>query len=555
MEKEIQCKDGHKDEPRMVCNKCGAILCSYCIPPHIVQYEHQLFLMPFSAFVSEKIQNLPSYLSAADALEQFSSSVKSVIQPILLSSVPEDDYLLALKQAKEVMSERQITFTKAKAKFMSLASGILQNSQQILKKRHILLEELLPKTKQLVENKNYYDACLSMMQIETMSKTYDEEEAKLQEQAVNLNNDDPRKIPIKRIVVKTSDRLKEESENRLKKVDELFKKTNDQIAELTKKYLDLGVFLTEVKEKLSGLTVLYQNLSKDSNQKLTSIKQKKMVENPSWFIHHFDEGSPQQLHLFDLERNFYKVATIPYPNIIKRLIASAQQDDNVYISGGYDGKQFLTTMMECKICPDLTVKPKLLANMSVGKDCHALVSMSNTKGKFVYSLGGYNGSRLTTCEKYYVQKNSWESTHSLPLSWCSFGGVCTAEHKYIYVFDGSLSHKDVCFLNTEDVNGGWEILMFKNPAGWNFASWGGAVQIGAEEILVFLQSNKSFIFDTHKNSFIQKYELSESDRFIQSYPIIYNQEVYTVGLESKDLFVFSTTTRQWRMVPKSVWMK
>ncbi len=556
MEKKKPCQSGHEDEPRMICSQCGAILCSYCVQRHILDFQHQQHLIPFSVYAQQRLGEQSDYVSAAENLSRFTQQVRELLDPALSATVPEDDFHEAILKARAGMTERKVAFAKMKARFLGSADLVLQEAQRILRKRRYLVDEMMPKVRRMMEAKEFYEACLAIMQMETLEKTHDEEESRLQEQVAALWADDPRRLTISRMELRTADELRKGSESQLSSLlQPALKRIMGELHDFSVRLASLDMMLDRCKQTISySSSTLCPTILGEKRRKLEALRAQKFAETPSWFVHHFGEGDVQHLYLYDLERKFPRVVALPYPNVPKRIIASAQQDDNIYISGGFDGKQFLATTMECRVRPDLTALARQVANMRVGKDCHALVAVHNRLGRFIYSLGGYNGVRLNVCEKYVVERNEWEQAAPLPLEWCGFGGTCVFSRRYIYVFDGSLSHKDICSLDTEEPGIPWDLVTYCNPAGWSYASWGGAAQISGTEILVFLQSNKSFVYNMAKGSFERKYELPGNDRFIHTYPVTYKSEVYVVGLESKDIFVFSLKDRTWRTEPHGQWI-
>ena len=83
------------------------------------------------------------------------------------------------------------------------------------------------------------------------------------------------------------------------------------------------------------------------------------------------------------------------------------------------------------------------------------------KSNSVYVIGGYNGNKLATTEKWNLDTNQWESTPPLPEPLSHSAGVASNSIEYIGFVAGGLTAGDertnkVFGLRRRDLN--WEIM-------------------------------------------------------------------------------------------------
>ena len=152
--------------------------------------------------------------------------------------------------------------------------------------------------------------------------------------------------------------------------------------------------------------------------------------------------------------------------------------------------------------------------MTEPKSNVSLVASTTT----VFSLGGYNGTSLSSCEFYKFETGLWEKTISLNLknSWIT----SYFDNPFIYAFGGKISGFFERFNLNFPVK--WEIL---DVFGSSKRSFGCCKKINNEEILIFggdLGPIEFSVFNTKTQTLTKCKRKFVNEWFNSSKPIFWN---------------------------------
>lgn len=133
-------------------------------------------------------------------------------------------------------------------------------------------------------------------------------------------------------------------------------------------------------------------------------------------------------------------------------------DNNIYAIGGFDGKKCLSSAERFN---PKTGHWENLPNMKTARRSLCAIAMPDG----IYAIGGHNGEKsLSTIERFDMQKGEWVSAKSMIHPRCSMAAVSSLDCRYIYVlggYDGSPTNLVERF---DLLNDSWEFLPpMKNP--------------------------------------------------------------------------------------------
>jgi hypothetical protein len=107
---------------------------------------------------------------------------------------------------------------------------------------------------------------------------------------------------------------------------------------------------------------------------------------------------------FDLEK-WIVLSKMKYP---RRALSAVSLPNGVYALGGYDGERYLNSVEKYDQESDRWVSVEPMNQ----KRC-TLSSVSSNDLRYIYAIGGFNGSALGTVERYDVYENKWEMLPSM----------------------------------------------------------------------------------------------------------------------------------------------
>ena len=94
---------------------------------------------------------------------------------------------------------------------------------------------------------------------------------------------------------------------------------------------------------------------------------------------------------------------LPPLNEARRAHCAVALPDGVYVLGGFNGKDYLTSVERFDEGKN---EWTLVSEMSIGKCAMSAVVTSDCQ--FIYVFGGYNGAALGEVERYDVMLDVWE---------------------------------------------------------------------------------------------------------------------------------------------------
>lgn len=87
----------------------------------------------------------------------------------------------------------------------------------------------------------------------------------------------------------------------------------------------------------------------------------------------------------------------------RRALSAVSLPNGVYAIGGYDGESYLSSVERYDQESDQWIQVQPMNN----KRC-TLSSVSSNDLRYIYAIGGFNGSALGSVERYDVIENKWE---------------------------------------------------------------------------------------------------------------------------------------------------
>lgn len=105
-------------------------------------------------------------------------------------------------------------------------------------------------------------------------------------------------------------------------------------------------------------------------------------------------------------------------------------DGKFYAIGGFNGKTCLSSVERYD---PITNKWESIANLNTQR--RSLSSVALPDG--VYALGGYNGEKyLTSVEKYDIKKNEWIVVQPMNHARCTMAAISSSDCRYIFAIGG-----------------------------------------------------------------------------------------------------------------------
>lgn len=92
----------------------------------------------------------------------------------------------------------------------------------------------------------------------------------------------------------------------------------------------------------------------------------------------------------------------------RRALSAVSLPNGVYALGGYDGDKYLNSVEKYDQESDEWVSVEPMNQ----KRC-TLSSVSSNDLRYIYAIGGFNGSALGTVERYDVYEDKWEMLPSM----------------------------------------------------------------------------------------------------------------------------------------------
>mmetsp|Transcript_33008 Transcript_33008/g.29261 ORF Transcript_33008/g.29261 Transcript_33008/m.29261 type:complete len:121 (+) Transcript_33008:312-674(+) len=92
----------------------------------------------------------------------------------------------------------------------------------------------------------------------------------------------------------------------------------------------------------------------------------------------------------------------------RRALSAVSLPNGVYALGGYDGEKYLNSVEKYDNETDQWVQ----VNSMNQKRC-TLSSVSSNDCRYIYAIGGFNGSALEKVERYDVVEDKWEQIKSM----------------------------------------------------------------------------------------------------------------------------------------------
>lgn len=124
---------------------------------------------------------------------------------------------------------------------------------------------------------------------------------------------------------------------------------------------------------------------------------------------------------------------IPKMNMKRDELAACIGPDNmIYAIGGYGGGEN-ACLQTAERFDMSTGKWEMIASMNEGRRAHAAVALPDG----IYAIGGYNGKEyISSVEKYDYFTNQWTLVKPLNTPRCTLSAVASSDCQYIYVVGG-----------------------------------------------------------------------------------------------------------------------
>jgi len=92
----------------------------------------------------------------------------------------------------------------------------------------------------------------------------------------------------------------------------------------------------------------------------------------------------------------------------RRALSAVSLPNGVYALGGYDGEKYLSSVEKY----DNETNQWVQVSSMLQKRC-TLSSVSSNDCRYIYAIGGFNGSALETVERYDVIIGKWEQIKNM----------------------------------------------------------------------------------------------------------------------------------------------
>ena len=118
-------------------------------------------------------------------------------------------------------------------------------------------------------------------------------------------------------------------------------------------------------------------------------------------VNHLCSSCLRSCERFDWEKGAWEM--LPPLNEARRAHCAVSLPDGVYVLGGFNGKDYLTSVERFD---EQKNEWTVVGDMRHGKCAMSAVVTSDCQ--FIYVLGGYNGEALGDVERYDVMMDAWE---------------------------------------------------------------------------------------------------------------------------------------------------
>lgn len=153
------------------------------------------------------------------------------------------------------------------------------------------------------------------------------------------------------------------------------------------------------------------------------------------------------------------------------------------------------------------------ALMQCGRFNHAMVCLGN----FLYAIGGSNGNALKECEKYDINKDTWQKVGNLNVA-REYLAACVHRGR-IYVAGGEGADSIEAY-NT--VSNKFSLLRVRLP------TFSKTLMASVDDQMIIFQGKKIISFDSAKMSYIDLCDLNEENWYTPFSPIVYQKQLYFI---------------------------
>ena len=130
-----------------------------------------------------------------------------------------------------------------------------------------------------------------------------------------------------------------------------------------------------------------------------------------------DNSCLQSAERFDFDQGRWElIAPMKEP---RRALTAVALPDGIYAIGGYNGKDYINTVEKYDFHTNDWVQVK-----SMKRPRCTLSAVASLDCQFIYAIGGFNGSALSSVERYDTTKEEWEDMSIPPMKQKRFMHSC-----------------------------------------------------------------------------------------------------------------------------------